>query len=287
MGVGSMTPRLHPLQAGGGSSSGLPYGFPALVSSRFSPGIAMWDDFFSVSVGSSAASAWTLTQVGSGGGSAGIVNASNTATALTAGVFQLATGTTANDLSLAELSQRNAASNIMLPISATTTHGGFTAMFRMAFGATRTLCKHGCGLIESNIANGTDWITDPDTTLGAGAARSLIIHRHTSAYGSGGMAAAAGDVVARFYDANGTDQLVTLVASASVFSDPYKFEFTRPAGSTTITCYVNGTAVGTFTTSDGTMSVRPSFGVITETTTTRLISLDAMWLEAGTTMPAR
>lgn len=289
MAIGSMTPRLHPLQrGGGGSSSGLPLGFPTLVSARRTPALAMWDDFIAgVSVGTTAASRWTLTQAGSGAGSAGIVNASNSTTTATLGVFQATTGTTANDLSLLELSQRNAASNSIFPVSNTTENGGFTAMFRLAFGPTRTFCKHGCGLIGSSIANGTDWITDPETTLGGDSNQHLIIHRHASAYGSGGMAAAAGDVVARYYDGTVGDQLLTLVASASLTSSPVKVEFDRPAGSTTMTVYVNGAAVGTFTTHTGASNWRPSFGIITETTTARNISLDAFFLEAGTTMPAR
>lgn len=287
MGVGSMTPRLHPLQAGGGSSSGLPYGFPTLVSARLKPGLAWWDDFFTVSAGTAAPAQWILTQVGSGTGTGGLASASNSTTVLTNGVFNLTTGTTANDSILAEANQRITATNILFPVSMTPENGGFVAMFRFAFGATRTSCKHGCGLIENGIANGTDWITDPDTTLGAGSAQSLIVHRATSAYGSGGMAAAAGDVVARYYDGTVGDQLVTLVAAASLGAGPIKFEFARPPGSTTITCYVNGTAVGTFTTHTGANNWRPSFGVITENTTAKALGMDALWLEAAATAPAR
>lgn len=292
MGVGSMTPRLHPLQAGGGSSSGLPYGFPTLVNARLKPGLAWWDDFFTVSAGTAAPAQWILTQVGSGTGTGGLASASNTTGVLSNGVFNLTTGTTANDLILAEANQRTTATNILFPVSATTENGGFVAMFRFAFGATRTSCKHGCGLIENGIANGTDWITDPDTTLGAGSYQSLIVHRHTSAYGSGGMAAAAGDVVARYYDATVGDQLVTLITSAALAAAPYgaspiKFEFARPPGSTTITCYVNGTAAGTFTTHTAASNWRPSFGVITENTTAKALGMDALWLEAGSAVAAR
>lgn len=284
MAIGSLGGRLHPMHTGGGgSNSGLPYGFPTLTTARFNPGMALWDDFIGgVSVGTTAASRWTLTQVGSGTGSAGLVTSTNTTSVLTAGVFQVATGGTANDLALAELSQRTSANNTILPVPSTTDHGGWNAMFRLSFGATRTTCKHGFGLIDTTVANGTDWITDPDTTLGAGANVSIVITRHTSAYGG----AAAGDIVARFYDNSATDQLLTLVASANVSASPYKVEFGRPRGSTTLTVYLNGTAMGTFTTSTQPFSVRPSFGVVTEASA-RLASLDAYFLEAGSPYQAR
>lgn len=282
MGVGSMTPRLHPMQAGGAPRSALPLGFPSLVSPRFTRSAVWLDDFFTASVGTTSAAQWTLTQVGSGTGSAGIVNASNTSTVSTAGVLQASTGTTANDSCLLEPSLRSTAQQTLFPTSNTAEVGGFVAMFRLAFGATRTLCKHGCGLIGASIAAGTDWITDPETTLGGDGSQHLIIHRHTSAYGSGGMAAAAGDIVARYYDPTTGDQLLTLVAASGVDSFPVKFEFYRPINSTTMTAYVNGTAVGTFTTHTAANSWRPSFGIITETTTARVISMDAMYLENAT-----
>lgn len=292
MGVGSMTTRLHPLQrGGGGSSSGLPLGFPSLTTSRLTPGIALLDDFIGgVSIGSSAASRWVATQVGSGTGTAGLASASNTTTAATAGVLHLSSGTTANDVILAELSLRSASQQVVFPVSNTSENGGFNAMFRMAFGATRTSCRHGIGLIASTVTAATDWITDPDTVLGADSNMSLIIHQSTTAYGAGGLAASGGDVVARLYDNAGTDQMVTLVANAGGIvpaSNPYKFEFSRPPGSTTITCYTNGVAMGTLTTSTASNSWRPSFGVVALAASARVFALDAYFLEAGTTMPAR
>ena len=293
MAIGSMGGgRLHPLMTGGGSrNSGLPLGFPSLTTARFNPGIALWDDFIGgVSVGSSSASRWTATQVGSGTGTAGLSSASNTTAAATAGVFQLSSGTTANDVILAELSVRTAGQQSLFPVSTTSDHGGFNAMFRVQFGATRTSCRHGIGLIASTVTAATDWITDPDTVLGADTSTSLIIHQSTTAYGAGGLAASGGDVVARLYDHAGTDQMVTLVANSSGVTPlpaPYKFEFSRPQGSTTITCYTNGVAMGTLTTSAGANNWRPSFGVVALSSSARVISLDAYFLEAGTTMPAR
>lgn len=291
MPIGSMSKGLYPMYRSGGTgsaSSGLPPGFPTTAAARIVPGQLFLDDFWSVSVGTSSASAWTLTQVGSGAGTAGLQSSTNSGTVLTAGVFGLATGTTANDLILAELSQRTAAVNSLLNVSATTENGAFNLMLRASFGATRTLCKHGFGFIDSTVANGTDWITDPDTVLGAGSTASIIVHRHASAaYGAGGMATNAGDVSARFYDNSGTDQRVVLVTAAALTAAPYKFEFVRAKNSNTITCYVDGAVAGTFSTSNSAFSTRPSFGVITEPNAVRIAALDAYLMETGATMPAR
>lgn len=287
MGVGSMKGGLYPLQAGGGSrSSGLPLGFPTLAASRFTNSVVWAEDFVVANVGTANTSDWKLTQAGSGTGTAGTVSASNTSTVATLGVLQASTGTTANDSCLLEPATRTTGTNAFLPLAGYTTTpaaSGFHLMWRVQFGATRTTCKHGWGWIDgATVALGTDWITDPDTTLGAaGGCGGIVITRHTSSY-SGDT---AGDVVARFYDDNsgaGTDQSHVLLAAASVDSGAWKFEFHAEPGSATITSYVNGVAVGTFTRSNISWGLRPSFGVITETTTARVVNADAMLMEAST-----
>lgn len=287
MAIGSMGGRLHPMVVGGGSrSSGLPLGFPTLAASRFTTSSVWAEDFVLASVGTSNASAWKLTQAGSGTGSAGTVTSSNTSTVATLGVLQVATGTTANDSSILEPATRTTGSNTLMPVSGYTSApaaSGFHLMWRVQFGATRTTCKHGFGWIDGGtIAQGTDWITDPDTTLGASASLGgIVITRHTSAYSGD----AAGDVIARLYDDNagaGTDQSHILVAAASVDAGAWKFEFHSEPGSPTITSYVNGVAVGTFTRSNQNWALRPSFGVVTETTSARLANVDAVLLELST-----
>lgn len=288
MGVGSMTPRLHPLQAGGGSrSSGLPLGFPTLAGSRFTYSMVWAEDFVIASVGTANTSAWVLTQAGSGSGSGGTAISANSGTSNNIGILQATTGATANDSAILEPATRTTGANTLMQVqgyaSGAAANSGFHVMFRLQLGATRTTCKHGFGFISGgDVAQGTDWITDPDTTLGAPTAfGGLVITRHTSSYSGD----AAGDLVARFYDDNsgsGTDQSHVLMAAASVAANPIKVEFHADPGSATITSYVDGVAVGTFTRSNNTMSFRPSFGVVTETTQARNASLDAVYLELST-----
>lgn len=278
MSIGSMSRRLVPMQAGGGGPrSALPPGFPTVVSPRLSRGAVWFDDFFTASVAASGVgSDWNFVQVGSGAGSAGIGPSSGTV----AGILQAATGTTANDVAILEPAVRTGSALAQFNPGATTGGaGGFTVMFRCSFGATRTTCKHGFGIVNTNLALGTDWITDPDTTLGGATGTFLIIHRHTSAYGAGGTAAAAGDVVARWYDSAGTDAMVTLIAAADLGANPYNIEFHRAPGQAAIACYVDGVLKGTIAgTTSGSVS-RPSVQVATETTTARIAGMDAILFE--------
>lgn len=277
-------PKLRPLwtpRSSGGSAGGLPAGFPAVVNGRLERAATYFNDFYTVSCAASGVgSEWTVTQAGSGAGTFGLGSSSTNI----AGVFSLTTGATANDSIIAEPSLRAASANTFLNVSATTgDSGGFTFMVRGSWGTTRTACSHGWGLIETGIANGTLWCVDPDTVLGAGASRSLIIHRDADAYAGGN----AGDVTARLYDGTGTDQTLVMLAAGSVTSAPAKFEFHRPQGSQTIFCYTEGVLVGTLTTSTASASMRPSFQTQTDGASARTINLDAMLIEYQIIPPAR
>jgi hypothetical protein len=264
-----------PLITGGGGSrsSGLPAGFPTVVTSRHAGGGVYADDFQSVSVGASGTtSQWVATQAGSGGGSAGLAGGGGT----NSGILQLATGATINDRITVEQAFRTTASASWFSIGGGGgSQGGFTMFMRAGFGTTRTTCIHAFGLVESGITFGADIVTDPDTVLGAGTSMSLVITRNTSAYSGD----AADDVIARFYDAGGSDQSFVLVAGGSVTSSHVNFEFSRPQGSSTISGYVNGVLAGTFTASNNSWLARPHFGVITGAAQARQLNIDAILLE--------
>jgi hypothetical protein len=171
-----------------------------------------------------------------------------------------------------------------LPINAVASGGGFTYLVRMSWGTTRTNCKHAVGLVAGSLTAATDAATDPDTTLGA-SGQHLIIHRHAAAgYGAGGLAAAAGDVVARWYDSTAADEMITLIPSASVSSSFATIEFSRAPGATAINAYVDGVLKGSFTGNTSAMNMRDTYQVVTDGAFARLLNVDTFMLEYQMTL---
>ena len=253
--------KLRPLWTPGGArGSSRPAGVPALATPPLANGVCFFEDFFAPSLGTAGwasgatATPDTLTNLAPLGhpawiasepiGTTGIVEALSSTVAWLngCGTVNLKTGTTSGN-------------TIALSQGATSTSGCATAVAsstQSALGQWRvaqTSAAHqaasntGFGWISTTLAFGSDWITDPDTTLATVAA--LVFTRHIASY-SGDP---AGDLVARLYApaASYSATSATIVAAAGMnATSAYKIEAFFDGINQTLPIYVNGALVTTF-----------------------------------------
>lgn len=273
MSIITMGSRIAAIGGGAPTVNSRQRGVPMLNAPVPSSFIYYWDDFFSNAVGLAATSPeWVGTDLV---GTSAFTNGNSSVSA--AGQIRVTTGTTSGDGGVLEINGTvNQGNPIYVPSASDNL--SFVLAVGMSIGVNFTTSLNAFGLVANTFARGTDIITDPDTTFAA--ADALIIHRNTSAYSGDG----AGELVLRGYTAGGT--ATSLVITATWPGSSNKIEIYRPAGSTDVTVYFNGTLVGTMAWNIAAgISSRPVFGAITGTNAFRQTFIDYIYAEWGA--PAR
>lgn len=263
-----------------------PFGVPRLSTSPLPNATGYFEDFHSVSVGGALALGhydWLATQL-AGTGTIGCAAGTGSATQARAniGIMSIATGASANNGGMVDRAGRSITTG--QTITSSTTNTKWIAQFRFSISGTAnaiTSSIYGLGLIHSNtVAYGTDWMTDPDTTL-LGATTggpSVVITRHAATYSGD----AAGDIVLRYYEGSGTDDFsAVLLAAASVSAAQfYKVELYWDGAS--LHYYLDNVLIGSTALPNqatGAWTLRPSGGVITTTTAVRTLAIDSYYQE--------
>ena len=289
-----MTGRLRPLWTpGGGRGSGRPPGVPKLVSPQPANAAVWFEDFVGITVapvvfgeGTVADPATVLNQVAYGHPAWIIKAIAGTGTAGQGGMsqnffgtLQLVPSSASGDGLIADLGGRTTTSATcsMFGVS-----NSSVMMSRCALSGGLTLRNDAWGWPATSIAQGTDWFTDPDTTLAA--TNSIVITRHIASYSGD----AAGDLVGRLYESSGVDtDSVVLLTSAQVTtisSGGIKVEVQCTGGN--LNFYINDVLAGTIDIPNVAANsiVRPSFGNrTTGVAANRVLNMDCFYSEVGLT----
>lgn len=185
------------------------------------------------------------------------------------GYCSIATGSTAGDGSIVDFGGRNnaGASNLIGPAFGLASYVDFVGAWRVS-PSTITNLNFGFGWVAAGVNTGTNWVSDPSATITAGPSEGLVFTRHSSAYGS----AAAGDFVARYFNASGVETDLTLAYADStknpagvspIATSKYiKVEVQMTKG--LLNFYLNEIFIGSIplATSTTKTGLRPSFGAI-------------------------
>lgn len=149
------------------------------------------------------------------------------------------------------------------------------------FGALSLLTSSvfGIGLPGTNngVPNiGTDWATDPDTSLDSavtGVGTGIVVTRHSAAYGG----ANAGALVIRLY--NASHNSILELDPAPIASQWYKVEIYKPGGSgaagAVFNIYLDGVFKGTLTA--GNIDTDPRFSMVVKTIAGAIRNLTCDW----------
>jgi hypothetical protein len=285
-----------PLISGRPPGATRPLGCPSLVSPIPANAAVWFEDFYAATIAKKAFEvgtiatpdtgthvsalghpSWIATETAGTLGLVGCTSGSNSAGNLT-----LTTGTTSGNTLVVDAGGRTAANmDSGGTLNATlSTAGRVNVCFRLITPATITNLNFGVGLPQSSVNYGTDWLTDPDTTLlgATTSGNSIVITRHAAAY-SGDT---AGALVLRLYEAGGTDDTSLELSASIATSTAYKVELSFTNGA--IAAYLNGTLVGTLSTPNvALVSARPSFIAQTTTGAARAITIDSYYQEVGQT----
>mgnify|MGYP001597792999 CR=1 FL=1 len=288
-----MAGKLRPLWTPGGARSQSPARAlaPSLVTPPLANSVGWFEDFFATAIAPVAyasgliATPDTLTNVTPYGqpswigtevvGTTSSIAPSSSSTAGFAGcgVVQIGCGPNIGDTMAMEAGSS-------LGAYGSVNANEMLAQFRVGFvTASGASSNAGFGLLSSTTAIGTDWITDPDTTLNATAA--LVFTRHAASYSGD----AAGDLVARLYDTAGVyNNSAVLLASASILANgPIKIEALLSFSLLSCFIFVNGTLRATFplTGIAAVKSARRVFIMQVVAATTRIMLIDSYFQEVA------
>jgi hypothetical protein len=273
MGIGSMSGRLIPMITGGGASSARSTDIPTLVTPRLPNAAGFFDDFLATAVGPAGFGevnpstyghpAWQYTTLGGGGGSVGCGGS-------TTALGTLVAAPNSGGGFIVETPGRTTAAAGAINFGTTTKALG---MWRFALSGSASSRIEGLGWVRTSLVTGTDWVTDPDTTLATTDA--IVITRNASAYSGD----AAGDLVARVYSTAGTDNdSAVLVTSANMGSGYRKVEVYCD-GAGTLYFYHDNVLVWTkAVTALANTFYRPSFGII-PSAASRIVNVDCLYQE--------
>lgn len=288
---------------GGGAAGGRPSNAPSLVTPRLANAVYWLEDFHATTIGNAGFAsgltgtpdtlvnlgplgnpAWIATETAGSAGTVGLAHDSN---APGRGTCNVQTGTSANDTLMVDWAGRLTTSGLSFwKTGANQVTSIASAIFCM--NGTTTSSIRGFGFVSYGAVRGTDWITDPDTTLApATVAPSIVVTRHSAAY-SGDT---AGNVILRIYAGaagaeNTSVDLTALTGVAFSSSTYYKLEVYFNGATATWQVYWQGLLAATLTTAEDLSSgapFRPSFGASTLTTAVRQISADLFYLETAQT----
>jgi hypothetical protein len=237
--------KLIPLWRSGSPANKRPPGCPSLVNGQPANAAVYFEDFYAATVApyrftdgvlacAHGHPSWEATAIGAGGA----IGCTATSAAPGGLVFN---PTGAGDGFVVDSGGRSTTTAACLTIGGTISPEQLM-MVRMSHGTGSSNKDTGFGWIASTLANGTNWLADPDTTLAA--TNALVITQHwTSAY-SGDT---AGDVVARLYSTGGTDNaFLQLVPAASANTVQNKYEVRWIGGAYYF--WYNGAYIGTLPT---------------------------------------
>jgi hypothetical protein len=273
MGIGSMSGRLIPMITGGGASSARSADIPTLVTARLPNATGFFDDFLATAVGPAGFGevnpstyghpAWQYTALLAGGGNVGC-GASTTAFGTIVAAPNSGGGF------LVETPGRTTTAGGAMNFGTTTKSVG---MWRFALSGSASSRIEGLGWVRSALATGTDWITDPDTTLATTDA--IVITRNSSAYSGD----AAGDLVARVYSTGGTDNDSAVLVTSANMSGNYRKVEVYCDGAGTLYFYHDNVLVWTKTvTALANTLYRPCFGII-PSAASRIVNVDCLYQE--------
>lgn len=149
---------------------------------------------------------------------------------------------------------------------------GFLCQWRVAASHAATTGRHGFGLVSSTTI-GTDWITDPDTTLAA--TNSIVFHRDgTSAYSGDTQSA----WVFRYYSSTGPTALSAEVITGPTNVQYYVVELYFTG--TTFYVYVDRALVATVAaTNYASSTYRMSAQVMATSAAARQLKFDSVYFE--------
>jgi len=242
-----------------------------------------WDDFVAGQVGVAPAAeghpAWQVTSI-AGTGTVGMMT-HNTGQ----GTLQTTTGANANDGYMVDLGGFgvNNAGSIQIANPRTTKHNIMTR-FQWNSPAVVTNVINGVGFVNTfnlatGVATGTNWVTDPLTTLAGKSA--FIVHRSSASYGQAdGVTYPIGSVMLYRFDSVGTTAVKLLDAPVTGGDQMTKVEWAMDG--TTGRVYLNNVLVDSFTQADlqsSQYSLRPTLGVQTLGAAARTWTVDCFYGE--------
>jgi hypothetical protein len=196
------------------------------------------------------------------------------------GCLSIATGTTVGNGAMIDMGGRETSSPGNDVFSLGSSEIESVGMWRWRYDSGTDLHITGIGWVIG-VAPGTDWITDPDTTLTTGTAGGVIIHRVSDAVYSGDP---AGALMLRTYDALGGTQFLQL--ASSILTDTatwHKVEVRSKEG--ILYVYYQDAYVGSLDISGhANDNCRPSAGFkrITSGATARALRIDCYYQEVET-----
>lgn len=271
------------LTRSGGAQSKRPLGVPTLVNGPLTNPQFMFEDFVATTVIADPTlgnPAWVPTDI-VGTGSVGLGQAG--AAALTNGYVQVISGATSGNCTALDQGGISATLGTPWMRNSTTTSNLWQVRFMhngSVTGGAQT-GRYGFGWIStSGPGIGTDWITDPNTTLNN--LQSIVVHRDgAAAYGT----AARGDIVLRVYSLD-TATSLTLVSAAQQTTDGasswYKVEVLL--NGTSVSAWVNGVLIGSVAcTTWGTAQQRFSAQVMATSAAARQLNIDSIYAENSNT----
>ena len=264
---------LRPLITGARPNTGEPPGAPSWSRGYPTNAVPWFEDFFGVTVGTAVADdCWLQTAI-AGTNVIGTLGGS-TAT----GLLNLATGSSSGDGVILDLNGRTTAIAGSLG-ALNTLPGPSRFQARINFG-TQTNVRAGFALLATSSATpgcalGTNWVTDPATTL-AGL-DAVVFHVDT--------AVASGALRCLYTDNSGTADETFTLRAAPVASTFYKIEGYIDPTADTLTLYLDGVAAATVIDISGWAggNVRPSFAIQTAGAASRSMQVDYYYQAVGQT----